>query len=143
MPVMGRTRSGGPRFCADRSGAETLNSGDKARTSVQKRKDGCTHPSFLFLMPVMGLEPIRCCHQQILSLPRLPIPTHRLFGLCFVEPTKVIILCNLSFVKKNVLFQAISKNLQINHLFSFPQPQTFHPLHDRHMWIESPAYLQT
>ena len=31
----------------------------------------------VFLMPAMGLEPIRCCHQQILSLPRLPIPTHR------------------------------------------------------------------
>ena len=25
----------------------------------------------------LGLEPARCCHQQILSLPRLPIPTHR------------------------------------------------------------------
>ena len=25
-----------------------------------------------FLMPVVGLEPTRCCHQQILSLPRLP-----------------------------------------------------------------------
>ena len=31
-----------------------------------------------FIMPVMGLEPIRGCPQQILSLPRLPIPTHRL-----------------------------------------------------------------
>ena len=28
-------------------------------------------------LPVAGLEPARCCHQQILSLPRLPIPTHR------------------------------------------------------------------
>ena len=26
----------------------------------------------LRLLPAMGLEPIRCCHQQILSLPRLP-----------------------------------------------------------------------
>ena len=32
-------------------------------------------------MPVMGLEPIRGCPQQILSLPRLPIPTHRLMHL--------------------------------------------------------------
>lgn len=28
-------------------------------------------------MPAAGLEPARCCHQQILSLPRLPIPTSR------------------------------------------------------------------
>ena len=25
-----------------------------------------------FLMPAAGLEPARCCQQQILSLPRLP-----------------------------------------------------------------------
>ena len=29
------------------------------------------------LLPAVGLEPTRCCHQQILSLPRLPIPTCR------------------------------------------------------------------
>ena len=28
----------------------------------------------VFYMPAVGLEPTRCCHQQILSLPRLPIP---------------------------------------------------------------------
>lgn len=47
-------------------------------------------------MPVMGLEPIRCCHQQILSLPRLPVPTHR----HVVKPTKISILGKYSFVKK-------------------------------------------
>ena len=26
----------------------------------------------VFYMPAVGLEPTRCCHQQILSLPRLP-----------------------------------------------------------------------
>lgn len=31
----------------------------------------------VFYMPAVGLEPTRCCHQQILSLPRLPIPTCR------------------------------------------------------------------
>jgi hypothetical protein len=31
------------------------------------------------LVPLAGLEPARCCHQQILSLPRLPIPPQ---GLC-------------------------------------------------------------
>ncbi len=47
-------------------------------------------------MPVMGLEPIRCCHQQILSLPRLPIPTHR----HAVKLTKTSIIGKYSFVKK-------------------------------------------
>ena len=42
-------------------------------------------------MPVMGLEPIRCCHQQILSLPRLPIPTHRLISLALTfKPEQMI-----------------------------------------------------
>ena len=31
-------------------------------------------------MPVMGVEPIRCHHQRILSPSRLPIPTHRLIN---------------------------------------------------------------
>ena len=31
----------------------------------------------VFYMPAVGLEPTRCCHQQILSLSRLPIPTCR------------------------------------------------------------------
>ena len=31
----------------------------------------------LFLVPVAGLEPARCCHRWILSPLRLPIPTHR------------------------------------------------------------------
>ena len=29
------------------------------------------------MVPVVGLEPTRPCGQQILSLSRLPIPTHR------------------------------------------------------------------
>ncbi len=49
-------------------------------------------------MPVMGLEPILCCHKQILSLPRLPIPTHRLV----VKPTKISILLILCIV--NIFF---------------------------------------
>ena len=32
----------------------------------------------LFLVPVAGVEPARCCHQRILSPSRLPIPSHRL-----------------------------------------------------------------
>ena len=32
-----------------------------------------------FLVPVVGVEPTRCCHHEILSLARLPIPSHRHF----------------------------------------------------------------
>ena len=35
------------------------------------------HLVLLSIMPVVGLEPTLRCHKQILSLPRLPIPTHR------------------------------------------------------------------
>ena len=33
------------------------------------------------VVPVVGVEPTRCCHQRILSPSRLPIPTHRQFIL--------------------------------------------------------------
>ena len=58
-------------------------------------------------MPVMGLEPIRCCHQQILSLPRLPIPTHRLV----VKPTNVSIIGIRNFVK--IFFEKMKNNFGI------------------------------
>ena len=38
-------------------------------------------------MPVAGLEPARCCQQQILSLPRLPF---RHTGMLFSQP-KIIL----------------------------------------------------
>lgn len=48
-----------------------------------------------FRMPVAGLEPARCCHQRILSPPRLPIPTHR-------HITVIIITHFISFCKANI-----------------------------------------
>ena len=42
------------------------------------RKKRSPSRGLLFLVPVVGLEPTRPCGQQILSLSRLPIPTHRL-----------------------------------------------------------------
>ena len=33
-----------------------------------------------FLVPVTGVEPVRCCHRGILSPLRLPIPPHRHIG---------------------------------------------------------------
>ena len=40
-------------------------------------------------LPVVGLEPTRPCGQQILSLSRLPVPTHRqmsrkFYQICFL-----------------------------------------------------------
>ena len=40
------------------------------------------------LLPAMGLEPIRGCPQQILSLPRLPF---RHAGVCHFLTTKIIL----------------------------------------------------
>ena len=48
---MGRTRSGGPRFCADRSEAETLDLGSKARFGTETKK---TQDSFLSLFVSCG-----------------------------------------------------------------------------------------
>ena len=46
---------------------------------------------FLFLVPVVGLEPTRPHGQQILSLSRLPIPTHRLqTGMSIAHPFEKI-----------------------------------------------------
>ena len=39
-------------------------------------------------MPAAGLEPARCCQQQILSLPRLPIPTRRHLSPAELNPQK-------------------------------------------------------
>ena len=55
-------------------------------------------------MPAMGLEPIRCCHQQILSLPRLPF---RHAGK-FVSNVSILSQ-DISDCKKN--FDKISCNL--------------------------------
>ena len=35
----------------------------------------------LMLVPLTGLEPVRCCHRGILSPLRLPIPPSRLMAL--------------------------------------------------------------
>ena len=59
-------------------------------------------------MPAMGLEPIRCCHQQILSLPRLPIPTHRLV----VKPTNVSIRAIDDFVKRFLKIYSFVKYME-------------------------------
>ena len=47
-----------------------------SNTANDKKADRLK-PIRSFVVPVVGLEPTRCCHRQILSLVRLPIPSHR------------------------------------------------------------------
>ena len=51
-------------------------------------------------MPVAGLEPARRCRQQILSLPRLPIPTHRPANENIAQSPQYV---NLKFTTKLLL----------------------------------------
>ena len=51
-----------------------INASEKAK---EKAELGTRIASRLSLVPVVGLEPTRCCHQRILSPSRLPIPSHR------------------------------------------------------------------
>ena len=51
-------------------------------------------------MPAMGLEPIRCCHQQILSLPRLPF---RHAGICDVPHNEIYLNTKHSVWQENFL----------------------------------------
>ena len=72
---MGRTRSGGPRLCADRSAAETLNPGFKERFALTSKRAKPFGLTLFDVMRKMGLEPTRYCYHKILSLARLPVPT--------------------------------------------------------------------
>jgi hypothetical protein len=54
---------------------------------IASPKIGAGDPGFahglkllIFLVPLAGLEPARSCEQQILSLPRLPIPPQGPWG---------------------------------------------------------------
>lgn len=61
-------------FCARFSRAALFAPRDHAKKDPKKL---CAFWGFISV-PVMGVEPIRCHHQRILSPSRLPIPTHRL-----------------------------------------------------------------
>ena len=49
--------------------------------------------SFLFVVPVTGVEPVQCCHRRIFSPLRLPVPPHRLLYAGADAPTYLILLC--------------------------------------------------
>lgn len=58
-------------------------------------------------MPVMGVEPIRCHHQRILSPSRLPIPTHRrVFNFYIIPAPGQIVKCGGGFADKTLHFLA-------------------------------------
>ena len=59
----------------------------------------------LIFMPVMGVEPIRCHHQRILSPSRLPIPTHRrVFNFYIIPAPGQIVKCSGGFADKTCAF---------------------------------------
>lgn len=61
-----------------------------------------------FIMPAVGLEPTRCCHQQILSLPRLPIPTCRREQILYYHKTLLIAsIFSASFLTKVIIYDNI------------------------------------
>ncbi len=45
---------------------------DEAQSGTNTDRKG-----FIDMVPVVGVEPTRCCHHRILSPARLPIPSHR------------------------------------------------------------------
>lgn len=45
------------------------------------KKKKATFVTFFFLVPLTGLEPVRCCHRGILSPLRLPISPQRHFQI--------------------------------------------------------------
>ena len=58
-------------------------------------------------MPVMGVEPIRCHHQRILSPSRLPIPTHRrVFSFYIIPAPGQIVKCSGGIADKTLHFLA-------------------------------------
>ena len=90
MQEMGRTRSGGPRLCADRSGAvhevqwtsalhrPEWNVDDlepmvsSHALLIERKKVGLLTYLFLSIMQEMGLEPTRYCYHWHLKPARLP-----------------------------------------------------------------------
>ena len=71
------------------------------------------------MVALMGVEPIRCFHQQILSLSRLPIPSQgHMDGLTGFEPVNdgVKVHCLTAWLQPNIFFDCI---YIISHSFLF------------------------
>ena len=55
-----------------------------------------------FLVPVTGLEPVRCRQRWILSPLRLPIPSHRHITICIIQECGKICKCFMKIFQKNI-----------------------------------------
>ena len=69
-----------------------LMNGGRRAGAFRKRKRRC-EPVMVRsdVVPVTGLEPVRCFQQGILSPWRLPIPPHRQIGLFILSPNLLIV----------------------------------------------------
>ena len=68
----------------------SLRNKQKIRTLFLLGKFGS---DFSGLVPVTGLEPVRCCHRGILSPLRLPISPHRRVSIDFEYYTVIMGYC--------------------------------------------------
>ncbi len=57
------------------------------------------------IMPMTGVEPVRCHHRQILSLVRLPIPPHRLVETNEDYYITALIFCQDYFIKIYIVYR--------------------------------------
>ena len=76
---------------APTTGAKHAGSGPRRHNELKRPHraiaDGCLEPRGL--VPLAGIEPARPCGQQILSVPRLPIPLIQ----CAVVPVSKLVYC--------------------------------------------------
>ena len=63
-------------FASPHFGSRCFRSGQR-KAIIRTHRLSETGSDYMGLVPVVGLEPTRCCHQRILSPSRLPIPSHR------------------------------------------------------------------
>ena len=66
-------------------------------------------------MPMAGVEPARSCLHQILSLARLPIPSHRHVKFSKLQQLKIL------KQKQIKISRDLFKKGYFNHIFSFNQ----------------------
>ena len=78
LPDKGRCQQEDTPWCASTRQAFALLNKTKAdKAAARRQKENPRGQSPWGVVPVMGVEPIRCFQQRILSPSRLPIPTHR------------------------------------------------------------------
>ena len=71
---------------------------------IHKKKHGDPFGVPCFLVPVTGIEPVRCFHRQILSLLRLPVSPHRLMNYDSLPQTVKICKGNRTLTVEGAVF---------------------------------------